>query len=150
MINIYFYVIGSLVIHLLGMVKVSGMVGNSNLLNIGSRIALRPKVNDSLVSGLGTVDSILPIGRGQRQLILGDRYTGKTSIFLVLLRHANRMNSIGSIDGLGTRRLIALYIGINQNLSKLSSTISGIMIDRYCLILLPNKHSYRSWSYVLA
>jgi len=75
------------------------------------------------------VDSILPIGRGQRQLILGDRYTGKTSIFLCLVRHGNRMNSIGSIDGLGGRRLIVLYIGINQNLSKLSSMIQEIMID---------------------
>ena len=121
----------------------------TNILNIGSRIALRPKVNDSLVIGLGTVDSILPIGRGQRQLILGDRYTGKTSIFLVLLRHANRMNSIGSIDGLGTRRLIALYIGINQNLSKLSSTISGIMIDRYCLILAAHAPSSSLLAFLL-
>ena len=37
-------------------------------------------INDSLITGLRIVDSILPVGRGQRQLILGDRYTGKTSI----------------------------------------------------------------------
>ena len=37
------------------------------------------------VAGLRIVDSILPVGRGQRQLILGDRYTGKTSIYLSLL-----------------------------------------------------------------
>ena len=99
--------------------------------------------------GLGTVDSILPIGRGQRQLILGDRYTGKTSIFLSLVRHGNRMNSIGSIDGLGTRRLIVLYIGINQNLSKLSSTISEIMIDRYCLILAAHAPSSSSSAFLI-
>ena len=52
----------------------------SNLLKRGVRIALRSKVNDSLITGLRIVDSILPVGRGQRQLILGDRYTGKTSI----------------------------------------------------------------------
>ena len=98
--------------------------------------------------GLGTVDSILPIGRGQRQLILGDRYTGKTSLFLSSIRHGNRMNSIGSIDGLGTRRLITLYIGINQNLSKLSSTISGIMIDRYCLILAAHAPSSSSSAFL--
>ena len=45
----------------------------------GIRIALRAKVNDSSITGLRVVDSILPVGRGQRQLILGDRYTGKTS-----------------------------------------------------------------------
>ena len=41
-------------------------------------------MNDSLIIGLRVIDSILPLGRGQRQLILGDRYTGKTSIFLSL------------------------------------------------------------------
>ena len=44
------------------------------LLKRGVRIALRSKVNDSLISGLRIVDSILPVGRGQRQLLLGDRY----------------------------------------------------------------------------
>ena len=56
----------------------------SNMLKRGSRIALRAKVNDASISGLTIVDSILPVGRGQRQLILGDRYTGKTSIFPIL------------------------------------------------------------------
>ena len=51
-----------------------------NLLKRGVRIASRSKVNDSLITGSRIVDSILPVGRGQRQLILGDRYTGKTPI----------------------------------------------------------------------
>jgi F0F1-type ATP synthase alpha subunit len=53
---------------------------HDNPLKRGIRIALRAKVNDSLITGLRVVDSILPVGRGQRQLILGDRYTGKTSL----------------------------------------------------------------------
>ena len=53
-----------------------------NVLKRGVRISLRSKVNDSLITGLRIVDSILPVGKGQRQLILGDRYTGKTSIYL--------------------------------------------------------------------
>ena len=77
-------------------------------------------MNDSLISGLSVVDSILPVGRGQRQLMLGDRYTCKTSIFLSLLRNFNRMNYLVAIDGFGTKRLFGIYIGMNQNLSKLS------------------------------
>ena len=46
----------------------------------GIRIALRAKANDPSMTGLRVVDSILPVGRGQRQLILGDRYTGKTPL----------------------------------------------------------------------
>ena len=50
------------------------------------------------------------------KLILGDRYTGKTSIYLSLIIKLNIINIIGSIDGLGTRRIFGIYIGINQNL----------------------------------
>jgi F0F1-type ATP synthase alpha subunit len=92
----------------------------NSLLNKGIRINLRSKVNDSLITGLRIIDSILPIGRGQRQLILGDRYTGKTSIFLSTILQSSIINILGSIDGLGTKRLFHIYIGINQNLSKLS------------------------------
>jgi F0F1-type ATP synthase alpha subunit len=66
------------------------------------------------------------VGRGQRQLILGDRYTGKTSIFLALLIFLNSISSL-VIDGLGTKRLFGLYIGINQNLSKLSKLITSLL-----------------------
>ena len=41
----------------------------SGILKRGCRIALRAKVNDSLICGLRVVDSILPVGRGQRQLM---------------------------------------------------------------------------------
>ena len=50
------------------------------LCNKGSRVPLRGKVNEAVSSGVRVVDTILPIGRGQRQLIIGDRFTGKTSI----------------------------------------------------------------------
>jgi F-type H+-transporting ATPase subunit alpha len=89
------------------------------LLQRGLRIALRAKVNDSILTGLRIVDTILPIGRGQRQLILGDRYTGKTSVFLSLLISNNINHHPLSIEGFGAKRLFGLYIGINQNLSKL-------------------------------
>ena len=102
---------------------------NNNLLKRGCRIALRAKVNDCMISGLTIIDSILPVGRGQRQLILGDRYTGKTSIFLSFLLLSNRYNYIGGIDGCGTKRLFAIYIGINQNLSKLSKLIDSLVLD---------------------
>ena len=67
------------------------------------------KVNDSLITGLRVIDSILCVGRGQRQLILGDRYTGKTSIFLSLLLVINSCSNIGCIDGFGTKRLFGVY-----------------------------------------
>ena len=85
-------------------------------------------MNDSLITGLRVIDSILPSGRGQRQLILGDRYTGKTSIFPSLLLQLNNINQFASIDGYGTKRIFGIYIGIQINPSKLSKLISRLII----------------------
>ena len=93
-----------------------------NLSKRGIRIALRAKVNDSSITGLRVVDSILPVGRGQRQLILGDRYTGKTPLSLSTLLQSSAMNISGSIDGFGTKRLSGLHVGLNQNPSKSSKS----------------------------
>lgn len=76
-------------------------------------------MNETLITGLRIVDTLLPLGRGQRQLILGDRNTGKTSIGLSTLITNNKNNYVGSIDGFGSKRLFGIYMGINQNLSKL-------------------------------
>jgi len=99
-----------------------------NLLKRGIRIALRAKVNDSLITGIRVVDSILPVGRGQRQLILGDRYTGKTSLFLSTLLQSSSINMLASIDGLGTKRLFGLYCGVNMSLSKASSMLERVVL----------------------
>jgi len=85
----------------------------------GPRIALRGKVNEQLLTGLRIVDAILPIGRGQRQLVLGDRGTGKTYIVTSILIYNSRINYLSSIDGFGAKRLFGFYIGLNQNLSKI-------------------------------
>ena len=100
----------------------------NNLLKRGTRIALRAKVNDSLITGLRVVDSLLPVGRGQRQLILGDRYTGKTSLFSFSLLHSSMVNVMHTIDGFGSKRLFGLYIGLSQSLNKLSKLIHSFTL----------------------
>ena len=97
-----------------------------NLLKRGVRIALRSKVNDSIITGMKIIDTILSIGRGQRQLILGDRYTGKSSIYLSILLYCNSSGTLGTIDGFGTKRLFGCYISISQNLNKLLKIIISI------------------------
>ena len=85
---------------------------------MGLRVPLRGKVNEPLLTGLRVVDTILPIGRGQRQLIIGDRFTGKTSIYLNTMINQNRNNFIKSVDGFGSKRLFGVYCGICLNLSR--------------------------------
>jgi len=52
------------------------------LFNKGCRVAIRGKVNEPLHTGLRVVDTILTLGKGQRQLIIGDRVSGKTSVYV--------------------------------------------------------------------
>jgi F-type H+-transporting ATPase subunit alpha len=75
------------------------------------------------------VDCCIPIGRGQRQLIIGDKNTGKTSIFLLSLLVNNRPNYTNSVDGFGSKRLFNFYISISQSLSKLFLIVSIVHIN---------------------
>jgi F-type H+-transporting ATPase subunit alpha len=99
---------------------------NASISNRGPRIALRGKVNDTLCTGMRIIDALLPIGRGQRQLILGDRLTSKTSIFISALLVNSRVNMLGSIDGFGSKRLYGIYVRVGLNLSKLYKLINTL------------------------
>jgi F0F1-type ATP synthase alpha subunit len=78
------------------------------LFNKGSRVPLRGKVNEAVSTGIRVVDTILPIGRGQRQLIIGDRFTGKTTIYVQSITNQNRNNYIKSVEGFGCKRVLGV------------------------------------------
>lgn len=74
-------------------------------------ISQRQPVKQSLATGLKSVDSMVPIGMGQRELIIGDRKTGKTAIALDTI-----INQKG-------KNVICVYVAIGQK----ESTVSGIV-----------------------
>ena len=78
------------------------------LFNKGSRVPIRGKVNEALTTGLRVVDTILPIGRGQRQVIIGDRFTGKTTVIVNTMINQNRNNYLKSVEGFGSKRVIGV------------------------------------------
>ena len=59
-------------------------------------ILARKSVNEPMQTGLKAVDSLIPIGRGQRELIIGDRQTGKTAIALDTMLNAVEVNKDGN------------------------------------------------------
>ena len=65
-------------------------------------------MNEALTTGLRVVDTILPIGRGQRQVIIGDRFTGKTSVYVNTMINQNRNNYLKSVEGFGSKRVIGV------------------------------------------
>ena len=99
---------------------------------------LRGKVNEGLHTGLRVIDTILPIGRGQRQLMIGDRFTGKTNIYISTIMNQDRNNFLKSIDGFGSRRVFGVYLGIDQDLSRLYKIryiLERLNINWYSIII---------------
>ncbi len=86
----------------------------------------RQPVNTPLDTGLLTIDSMFPIGRGQRELIIGDRQTGKTSIALDTI-----MNQKG-------KDVICIYVAIGQKASSVAQIYANLKkhdcMD-YCIIV---------------
>src|SRR5437868_10310337 len=71
----------------------------------------RQPVREPMATGLKAIDSMIPIGRGQRELIIGDRQTGKTAVALDTI-----INSKG-------RDLICIYCGIGQKRSTIAQVV---------------------------
>ena len=74
-------------------------------------VADRQPVTEPLYSGITAVDALTPIGRGQRELIIGDRQTGKTSI------------AIDTILNQRDQNVICVYVAIGQKMSTLASVV---------------------------
>jgi F-type H+-transporting ATPase subunit alpha len=74
-------------------------------------IVHRQRVAQPLQTGLKIIDSLVPIGRGQRELIIGDRQTGKTSVALDAILNQNTMNN-NSVDP-----VFCVYVSIGQKRS---------------------------------
>ena len=79
--------------------------------SVAPGIADRQSVKEPLQTGLKAIDSMIPIGRGQRELIIGDRGTGKTAI---------AVDTILNQKGTG---VICVYVAIGQK----SSTVAGVV-----------------------
>ncbi|MCX7994235.1 MAG: F0F1 ATP synthase subunit alpha, partial [candidate division WOR-3 bacterium] len=78
---------------------------------IAPRVILREPVNTPLQTGIKAIDSMIPIGRGQRELIIGDRQTGKTAIVIDTIINQKEEN------------VICIYVSIGQKESKLARIV---------------------------
>jgi F-type H+-transporting ATPase subunit alpha len=79
----------------------------------------RQSVNEPMQTGLKAVDCLVPIGRGQRELIIGDRQTGKTAIAIDTIINQKQNFETGD----KTRQLYCIYVAIGQK----QSTVSNIV-----------------------
>jgi F-type H+-transporting ATPase subunit alpha len=76
----------------------------------------RKKVAEPLMTGLLAIDTMVPIGRGQRELIIGDRQTGKTAIALDTMINQGRQKT----------GVVNVYVAIGQKLSKIARLVDRL------------------------
>lgn len=86
----------------------------------------RTPIHESLETGILAIDALIPIGKGQRELIIGNRSTGKTSIVLDTILHQKDKN------------VICIYVSIGQrqaNLARFANTLRTYGVLEYTVII---------------
>ncbi|EDL84698.1 ATP synthase, H+ transporting, mitochondrial F1 complex, alpha subunit, isoform 1, isoform CRA_e [Rattus norvegicus] len=102
-----------------------GPVGSKIRRRVGLKapgIIPRISVREPMQTGIKAVDSLVPIGRGQRELIIGDRQTGKTSIAIDTIINQKRFN-----DGTDEKKkLYCIYVAIGQKRSTVAQLVKRL------------------------
>jgi len=84
---------------------------------VAPNVVMRKSVDTSVHTGIKAIDSIIPIGRGQRELVIGDRATGKTAI------------AVDTIISQKGGDLICIYVAIGQKSSKVAQIVA--VLEKY-------------------
>ncbi len=82
----------------------------------------RQSVHEPMQTGLKAIDSLIPIGRGQRELIIGDRQTGKTAIAVDTIINQKKAFD----DGDANRQLFCIYVAIGQKRSTVAQIVKSL------------------------
>ena len=84
----------------------------------------RKSVHEPMATGLKSVDSLIPIGRGQRELIIGDRQTGKTAVALDAILNQKTYNDAAGPDE--SKKLYCVYVAIGQKRSSVAQLVKKL------------------------
>jgi len=116
-----------------------GMEGTRQIDIVAPGIVLRQPVKEPLQTGLKPIDSMIPIGRGQRELIIGDRGTGKTAI------------AVDTIINQKSTDVICIYCAIGQRAGKVRNVVEilqehGAM--EYTIVVAANASDPAAMQYI--
>ncbi len=82
----------------------------------------RRSVHEPMQTGLKAIDALIPIGRGQRELIIGDRQTGKTAVIVDTIINQKAINASGDEK----RKLYCIYVAIGQKRSTVAQLVQTL------------------------
>jgi len=94
----------------------------------------RQSVKEPMQTGIKAVDSLVPIGRGQRELIIGDRQTGKTAVAIDAIINQKRFNEAGD----DKKKLFCIYVAIGQKRSTVAQIVKRLTdadAMKYCVVV---------------
>lgn len=107
---------------------------------IAPGIMPREPVNQALQTGIMPIDAMIPIGRGQRELIIGDRSTGKTTIATDTIINQARINREGLASGdPAFRPVYSIYVAVgqkNSSVARLISTLDRAGALEFCVVVV--------------
>ena len=84
----------------------------------------RQSVHEPMQTGLKAIDSLIPIGRGQRELIIGDRQTGKTAIAIDTFLNQKAVNDAAGNDE--SKKLFCIYVAVGQKRSTVAQIVKTL------------------------
>jgi F-type H+-transporting ATPase subunit alpha len=84
----------------------------------------RRSVHESMMTGLKAIDALIPIGRGQRELIIGDRQTGKTAIAMDCFINQKVYNDAAGDDE--HKKLYCIYVAVGQKRSSVAKLVKTL------------------------
>ena len=84
----------------------------------------RKSVHEPMMTGLKAIDSLIPIGRGQRELIIGDRQTGKTAIAIDAFINQKQYNDAAGDDE--SKKLYCVYVAVGQKRSSVAKLVKTL------------------------
>ncbi|MGD2002671.1 MAG: F0F1 ATP synthase subunit alpha [Paracoccaceae bacterium] len=84
----------------------------------------RKSVHEPMATGLKSVDAMIPIGRGQRELIIGDRQTGKTAVALDTILNQKTYNEAAGDDD--SKKLYCVYVAVGQKRSTVAQLVKKL------------------------
>jgi len=102
-----------------------GPLGTNEKFRVGLKapgIIPRQSVSEPMQTGIKAVDSLVPIGRGQRELIIGDRQTGKTAVAIDTIINQKRFNEGGDAK----KMLYCIYVAVGQKRSTVAQIVKRL------------------------
>ena len=84
----------------------------------------RKSVHEPMQTGVKAIDALIPIGRGQRELIIGDRQTGKTAVIIDTIINQKAANEAAGSDD--SKKLFCIYVAIGQKRSTVAQLVKTL------------------------